>query len=218
MAQATFPASRTHPSSARWARASIALALLIALALPAAAASDPTAEVKNTVDQVISILKNPAYRTNRQERRQKLRAAILPHFDFEAMSRSAMGYHWRSLTGAQRQEFSSAFTGLMEVSYTGKIESYHDQTIEYVKSFNNAPDDAQVNTEIISKSGGEPIHVNYRLKKNADGDWKVYDVLIDNISLVGNYRNQFNRVMNQSGFDGLVKAIKAKETQIDAGK
>jgi phospholipid transport system substrate-binding protein len=215
MDQAMYPTSRTHPS--KTAALGIAAALLITAAV-SAAAIDPTGVVKDTVDQVISILKSPTYRSNQAQRRVHLRAAILPHFDFDAMSRSAMGYHWRALTEPQRQQFTDSFTDLMEASYTGKIESYNDQVIQYVKTFSNGPDDAQVNTEIISKSGGEPIHVDYRLEKTNAGDWKVYDVLIDSISLVGNYRNQFNRVMNQDGFDGLIKAIDRKTQQIDAGK
>jgi len=96
----------------------------------------------------------------------------------------------------------------------GKIEGYKGQEIVYVKETQDGSL-AQVNTKIVPK-GGEAIPVNYRLK-NDDGTWKVYDVVIDNISLVGNYRNQFNRIMNEKGYDKLLAAIKQKQQSIDSG-
>jgi phospholipid transport system substrate-binding protein len=190
------------------------LAFALGLAHVAAAAGDPMAAVKETVKQVLAIVTDPSYKSATSERRGKLREIIAPRFDFSDMARSAMGYHWRTLSQAQRDQFVRTFTGLLEASYMGKIEGYKGQKIVYVKEMQDGAL-AQVNTNIVPQ-GGEPISVNYRLKQT-DGTWKVYDVIIDNISLVGNYRNQFNRIMNQQGYDKLVSAIKQKQQSIDSG-
>jgi phospholipid transport system substrate-binding protein len=193
----------------------VVLAVVLGFTGAAAAdAGDPMAAVKETVKQVLAIVKDPSYKSAGSERRQKLREVIAPRFDFSDMARSAMGYHWRTLSQAQRDEYSRLFIGLLEASYMGKIEGYQGQKIEYVKETQDG-DTAQVNTKIIP-SGGDAISVNYRLKQS-DGTWKVYDVIIDQISLVGNYRNQFNRVMNERGYDKLISALKQKQQALDAG-
>ncbi len=192
-----------------------ALALTLALGAAAAMADGaPMASVKSTVNQVLSIVTDPAYKSATSERREKLREVIAPRFDFTDMARSAMGYHWRTLSPAQRDQFAQLFTGLLEASYMGKIESYKGQRIDYVKETQDG-ELAQVNTNIVQK-GSDPIAVNYRLKQSG-GSWKVYDVLVDQISLVGNYRNQFNRIMNNKGYDALIKAIQQKVESIDSG-
>jgi phospholipid transport system substrate-binding protein len=194
----------------------VVLAVVLGLAGAAAAdtTGDPMAAVKETVQQVLAIVTDPSYKSAGSERRQKLREVIAPRFDFSDMARSAMGYHWRTLSQAQRDEYSRLFTGLLEASYMGKIEGYQGQKIVYVKETQDG-DTAQVNTKIVP-SGGDAISVNYRLKQS-DGTWKVYDVIIDQISLVGNYRNQFNRVMNEKGYDTLISALKQKQQAIDSG-
>lgn len=179
-----------------------------------AAADDPMTTVQETVRQVLSIVTDPSYKSASSERRQKLREVIDPRFDFRDMARSSLGYHWRSLSPAQREEFSQLFTGLLEASYLGKIEGYKGQKIVYLKQSQDGSL-AQVNTNIVPK-GGEPISVNYRLK-NDGGSWKVYDVLIDQISLVANYRNQFNRIINEKGYNELVSALRQKQKAIDSG-
>ena len=190
------------------------LALTLGFAVRASADGDPMAAVKGTVNQVLSIVSAPSYKSATSERREKLREVINQRFDFTDMARSAMGYHWRSLSPAQRDQFVQLFTGLLEASYMGKIEGYKGQKIIYLKETHDG-DLAQVNTQ-IAQSGNEPISVNYRLKQSG-GSWKVYDVLIDQISLVGNYRNQFTRIINQKGYDSLVSAMKQKQQSIDSG-
>jgi phospholipid transport system substrate-binding protein len=192
-----------------------ALAIVVGLAAaPAAADGDPMSAVQGTVKQVLSIVTDPSYKSATSERREKLREVIAPRFDFSDMARSAMGYHWRTLSQAQRDEFVSVFTGLLEASYMGKIEGYKGQKIVYVRESQDGST-AQVNTNIVPK-GGEPISVDYRLKQSG-ATWKVYDVVIDHISLVGNYRNQFNRIMNEKGYDKLVSAIRQKQQSLDSG-
>jgi phospholipid transport system substrate-binding protein len=199
---------------ARLAVVVLAVVLGLAGVVAADTTGDPMAAVKETVQQVLAIVTDPSYKAAGSERRQKLREVIAPRFDFSDMARSAMGYHWRTLSQAQRDEYSRLFTGLLEASYMGKIEGYQGQKIVYVKETQDG-DTAQVNTKIVP-SGGDAISVNYRLKQS-DGTWKVYDVIIDQISLVGNYRNQFNRVMNEKGYDTLISALKQKQQAIDSG-
>ena len=196
------------------ATALLAVTLLAVCAAPIMAADDPMAAVQGTVDQVLSIVQDPAYKSATTERREKLRQIILPHFDFTDMSRSAMGYHWRTLSQTQRDQFVHEFTELLAASYMGKIEGYKGQKIIYGKETQNG-DDAQVDTS-IAQPGGDAISVNYRLKQSG-GTWKVYDVLVDEISLVGNYRNQFNRIMNNKGYNALIAAIQQKVQSIDSG-
>jgi phospholipid transport system substrate-binding protein len=192
----------------------VALALTLGFAVNASADGDPMAAVKGTVNQVLSIVSDPSYKSATSQRRERLREVITQRFDFTDMARSAMGYHWRSLSQGQRDQFVQLFTGLLEASYMGKIEGYKGEKIVYLKETHDG-DLAQVNTQ-IAQSGNEPISVNYRLKQFG-GSWKVYDVLIDQISLVGNYRNQFTRIINEKGYDSLVSAMKQKQHSIDSG-
>jgi phospholipid transport system substrate-binding protein len=192
------------------------IATLCAVSGLQAQAPDAMAEVKATVDQVLSVVKDPNYKASTGERRQKLREIIGSHFDFTAMSRSALGTHWKDLSEQQRQEFTDLFTRLMEASYMGKIESYNNQQIDYQREISEGPQYAQVNTQ-ITQAGQEPVSVNYRLRQDA-GTWKVYDVIINGISLVANYRNQFNRIMNSKGYDALIESLKAKQSQLDTAQ
>src|SRR3990170_4302409 len=186
----------------------LALSALGIFAPSDAAAGDAMAEVKATVDHVLRILKNPEYKSAAVERRQKLREVIGSHFDFADMSRSALGVHWKSLSQEQRNEFVPVFTKLMEAVYISRIESYSGQEIKFLKEKSDNSDYAQVYTSIMQE-GAQPISVNYRLKQT-DRGWRVYDVIVDGISLVANYRNQFNRVINSKGYAELVQQIKTR--------
>ncbi len=213
------PWRRRAVSPRRIASASAAfLALLALLGLatpqPARAVPDPMAEVKATIDQVLQVLRNPAYRNSPRELRARLRTVVESHLDFRAMARSALGVHWRSLPAAEQTQFVTLFTRLMEDTYIGKAASYSGETVEYVRSFQDGPGYAQVNTRLM-QAGHDPISVNYRLQLQ-DGDWKVYDVLVDGISLISNYRTQFNRVINRDGYPKLVEMIKNKVEQLDS--
>jgi len=177
-----------------------------------ALADDAMAEVKETTDQVLQILKNPEYKSAPTQRRQELRSVIGSHFDFTDMSRSALGIHWSSLSPDQRNEFVSLFTRLLEAAYMSRIENYSGQTINVLNERADGPGYSEVYTNIVQGSA-QPISVNYRLKQS-DHRWKVYDVLIDGISLVGNYRNQFNRIVNNNGYDALLQQIKTKVSQV----
>ena len=202
---------RLRPSDAL---AGVTLAMFVALSAPGipaladAAPGEAMAEVKSTVDQVLEILKNPEYKSAAAVRRQKLRDVIGVHFDFADMSRSALGVHWKSLSQDQRSEFVPVFKNLMEAVYMSRIESYSGQEIKILREKSDNSDYAEVYTS-IAQEAAQPISVNYRLKRTDQG-WKVYDVIVDGISLVANYRNQFNRVINSKGYAELVRQIKAR--------
>jgi phospholipid transport system substrate-binding protein len=195
----------------------IATALALSLApsrfIAPARADDPTSVVKTTVNKALEVLRDT--QTPLAQRQDKLRQIVAETFDFTEMAKSAMGYHWRKLTPAQQQEFTNAFIAFIEDSYLGKINDYRGQQVAFLSSRMNGPQYAQVNTDIISPSGREPIHVNYLLVQEG-GTWKIYDVTVDSISIIANYRNQFNRVMNNQGYDTLIKDLKAKQAALAA--
>ncbi len=193
------------------------LILAAALAAPCAArhaiaADDPMSVVQSTVNDALAVLRNrqvPA-----AQRREQLKQIIAKSFDFTEMSRSALGYHWRQISPEQQQEFSQVFTTFIEDSYLAKINDYSDQQVQFVTSRNDGPQYAQVATNIIG-SGKDPVAVNYRLLEK-DGQWKIYDVTVDAISIIANYRNQFNRVMNNQGYPKLISDLKSKQQALAA--
>ncbi len=178
--------------------------------------SDATASVKTIIDQSIVVFKDQQITST--EREQKLRAIAESHFDFAEMAQSAIGYHWKTLTPAQKSEFVPLFTTFIEDAYLSRIESYSVQKIneqiqssmiQFTKQTNDGPDYAEVFSTVVLKDQKDPIPVNYLMRRDAN-DWKIYDITIDSISVIANYRNQFNRVLNSDGYDKLVSIIREK--------
>jgi phospholipid transport system substrate-binding protein len=203
-------------SARRFRLLTAAVLVATALATPlraVAAAPDPMTTVKATVDKFVVILSDPALKANPGDRRQRLKDTAAERFDFAEMGRSALGVHWRDLSDQQRKDFVDLFTRFVEAAYIGRLDSYSGQRIDFVKEANDGPDYSQVTTKII-QSSADPIGLNYRLKLEGN-DWKVYDVTVDNISIVANYRNQFNRVINNQGFDALMNDMRAKQDGLD---
>lgn len=193
-------------------------AILVSLApsrlLAPAWADDPMSVVKTTVNQALDVLRDT--QTPLAQRQDKLRQIVASTFDFTEMAKSALGYHWKQITPAQQQEFTQAFVAFIEDSYLSKINDYRGQQVAFLGMRNDGPQYAQVNTDIVQPNGKDAIHVNYRLLQK-DGTWKIYDVTVDSISIIANYRNQFNRVMNNSGYDTLINDLKAKQAALAAG-
>jgi phospholipid transport system substrate-binding protein len=194
----------------------IAAALVVSLApsrfIAPAFADDPMSVVKNTVNQALDVLRDKS--TPLAQRQDKLRQIVAATFDFTEMAKSALGYHWKQLTPAQQQEFTQAFVAFIEDSYLSKINDYSGQQVNFLRVNQDGAQYAQVNTDIVQPKG-EPIHVNYRLLQE-DGTWKIYDVTVDAISIIANYRNQFNRVMNSKGYNTLIADLKAKQAALAA--
>ena len=187
-------------------------ALLLGAALTAHAGI-PTDQVKGATDQVLKIILDPALKRpdKTSARRQQLRSVVDQVFDWQETGKRALARHWQPLKPEQRQEFSSLFADLVERSYVGKIESYSGEKIVYVGDISEG-DQATVKTKLITKSQTQ-IPIDYRMQKEGDR-WRVYDVLIEGVSLVGNYRTQFNKIIQSSSYDELIKKMKTKQDEL----
>jgi len=185
------------------------ISIFLCLLATSAAADSPTVEIKSTVDQVIKLLTDPRLsgESNKQERRRLLRDTILSRFDFKEMSRRSLGSNWRRLTPKQQDEFVWVFTDLLEKAYLGRIESYNKERFIYINEAIDEPY-AEVRSKIVT-SKGEEFSINYRLKRT-DGMWKIYDLVVEDISLVNNYRSQFNRILSKTSYDELIRRMKEK--------
>jgi phospholipid transport system substrate-binding protein len=175
-------------------------------------ADTPTNLMKQTIDKVIDILKNKELKKpgKAQERRAEIRKVVGERFDFEEMAKRSLALHWRKRIPEERKEFVSLFSDLLERTYIKKIETYTDEKILYTdeKIEGNY---AVVKTKIITKSNVE-VPIDYRLL-NENGDWKVYDVVVEGVSLINNYRSQFNDIIRRDSYEELVKRMKNKEQE-----
>ncbi|MBI4528998.1 MAG: ABC transporter substrate-binding protein [Deltaproteobacteria bacterium] len=176
----------------------------------------PTDKIRETVDKTIAILRNPRLKPQdkTKERRQLLRQAIYPRFDFAEMAKRSLGANWRRRTPQEQREFVAIFTDLLENSYVTSIESYSGEKYTYTKE-SVSKEYAEVDSKFNNKQG-EEISIIYKLYL-VNGDWKVYDVVVENISLVNNYRSQFNRVIANSSYEELVRRLKQKQTELARG-
>jgi phospholipid transport system substrate-binding protein len=183
-----------------------ALALWFLSSRPAAA-GEPTDAIRSAINQGLEILKN-AKLDSRQQRAQvidRLRGVVYPLFDFTEMAMRSLGANWRRLNAEQRKDFVTIFTALLEKTYADQIDLYNGQQVVYTGESIDG-EYAQVDTRIIDKNG-QSYSVVYRLHKTPAG-WKIYDVVAENISVVNNYRSQFNRVIAQSSFEELLRRMK----------
>jgi phospholipid transport system substrate-binding protein len=174
-------------------------------------ASPAGEQVKATIDQVMEVLRDPKLRGDgkKAERREKLRQVVLPRFDFAEMAKRALGNNWNRYPDKQ-QEFVTAFKQLLEETYADQIEAAGSDKVVYLNE-RTEKDYAEVATKVISTKG-EETPMTYKLHP-VDSDWKVFDIVVENISIVNNYRSQFNRVLSNSSLDELIKRIKEKRFQ-----
>jgi len=187
-----------------------ALVLTAGLAQPDdSTAGVPTDQIRVTVDRVLMILKDPALISAgaKEARRSELRKAIFPRFDFEEMAKRSLGSEWRRRTPAEQEEFIRLFTELLKDSYVDSIESYRGNKVVYRRESQDG-DYADVGTKVINERGDE-FTIDYRLNLQGS-EWKVYDVIIENISIVNNYRSQFRRILGRSSFAQLLQTIRDK--------
>jgi phospholipid transport system substrate-binding protein len=180
------------------------------------AAKDPMTQVRTGVADVIAVFRDPAMPL--AERRQKLNALADKYFDFDAMARSVMGYHWRNLTPAQRAEFTPLFAGFIKDVYLTKMQDYVVKKVQeelpavrfnYTHEAFDGADYATVYSDIFLPEQKDPIPVNY-LMHRVNGEWRVYDLTVASIDVIANYRNQFNHAMNAEGFDKLIATMREK--------
>jgi phospholipid transport system substrate-binding protein len=197
------------------ARRALGLALA-ALVLVASAqgvwAATATEQVRSAIDRVLATVDNPALKGDKKivERRAEVRKIADEIFDFREIARRSLGRHWLPLSEAQRTEFVGLFEDLLERSYISKIELYGGEKIVYSAERMDG-DLATVSTKIMTKNGTE-VPVDYRLFKHGDR-WMIYDIGVDGISFVSNYRTQFNKIVQTSGYTGLVEKMKSKQIQ-----
>jgi len=186
-----------------------ALVSLFAIVLTAtvAWAGAPTEQLKTQVEQVIKVLDDPALKDKPAERRTQVRKMAEDIFDYPDTARRALGNHWNQRTPQEREEFTRLFGDLLDRAYISKIDLYQGEKVKWVGESVNA-DDALVKTTIATKSGTE-IPVDYRMHLK-DGRWRVYDVIIEGVSLVSNYRTQFNKIVQTESYDSLVQKLKAR--------
>jgi phospholipid transport system substrate-binding protein len=189
--------------------------LLLARLMVPVEAGEPTDKIRETVNAVMDVLADESLKApNRAaERRAKVRQAVLQRFGFEEMAQRAMGQHWRKRTPQEQQEFVALFSDLLERSYIDKIEGYGGgkQNIRYAKETTDKDGYASVRSEIVSERG-QTYEIEYRLLQR-NGNWQVYDIVIEGVSLVNNYRTQFNKVILEKSYEQLVKQMKLKQEQ-----
>lgn len=171
----------------------------------------PQALVKQTADDVLAIIKNDKeiQSGNQQKLYAVVEEKILPNFDFDRVSRMVLGKNWKTATPEQQASFQKEFRSLLLRTYSSALGKYKDQVIEY-KPMRAEPDakNVSVKTQIL-QAGGQPVAVDYSLVKGENG-WKVYDIVIESVSLVTNYRSQFSNEIRQNGLDSLNKKLADK--------
>jgi phospholipid transport system substrate-binding protein len=198
----------------RWSRlATVGLLYLffcIVLPVPSRAGS-PTEQVRATVDQVLTIVRspNPKSKAQIEAQRAQLLEVIHPRFDFTEMAKRSLGPNWARRTSEEQREFVKIFTALMGRAYANNIESYTSQNVLYTRESEDQ-NYAQVDTKIVSDNQ-PPVTINYKLH-SVDKEWKIYDLVIEDISVVNNYRSQFDRVIARSSFEELMRAMKEKQS------
>lgn len=199
----------------------VTLTLLLFLAIPLTglpvAAGAPTEQIRGTVDKAVLILKDPHLKTpaKTKDRRDQLKQILFTRFDFTEMAKRALGANWRRRTPHEQEEFVRLFSDLLERAYAETIESYTDEKILYVGERLDG-NYADVNSKIVT-SKGEEFSINYRAHL-IGSEWRIYDVVVENISMVNNFRSQFNRVISSSSYEELVRRLKDKQADIKAPK
>jgi phospholipid transport system substrate-binding protein len=182
--------------------------LLAALALPALAQEAPDAMVKRVSGEVLQVVRSdPKVQAGDQQRiREVVETKLLPHFDFERMTALAMGRNWAKASPEQKVQLVDQFRTLLVRTYSGALTQYRDQVMEYKPMrADAAATDVTVRTEVI-RPGQAPVQIDYGMAKTPSG-WKAYDVIVGGVSLVTNYRDEFNEQIKSGGVDGLIKTL-----------
>jgi len=175
-------------------------------------AGAPTDCMKATIDEVLRILREKELKQpgKAEERRRQLEKVVEARFDYQEMSRRALGAPWHKLSDQERQEFVGLFRTLLTNSYAEKIETYSGEGVQYLNE-RTEKDYAEVRTKVLS--GKTEIPLDYRLINKAE-DWRVYDVVVDGVSLVNNYRGQFTKILRESTYSDLVDQLRKKSDKL----
>jgi phospholipid transport system substrate-binding protein len=204
----------------RWSWGALALvtaALLVVWEPTESLAGLATDQVKGTVDQIIKILTDPALKGEKKirERRAKIRQVVLQRFGFTEMSRRSLGRYWNERTPEERTEFVRLYTDLLERAYIDRVDGYTGEQVVYLGESVDG-DYSEVRSKIVTKRNQE-IPILYRLQKT-NANWEVYDVIVEGVSLVNNYRTQFSKIIRTSSYQELVKKMQVKLEGEEAGE
>ncbi len=191
-------------------------AIVLVGALHAAELGPATEAVRQTLDQVFAVLEDQELKSPERaaERRAKLEKVIGQRFDYEEMGKRTLAAHWKKMNRSQQEEFVKLFQSFLSNSYAGNIDGYSGEKIKYVKERHKG-NFAEVQTKVVSSNTALPL--DYRLLKK-NGEYRVYDVIIDGVSLVKNYRGQFSRIIKSSSYDGLLEKLRTKTNQFSKPK
>ncbi|MDO9533088.1 MAG: ABC transporter substrate-binding protein [Deltaproteobacteria bacterium] len=187
----------------------LGLTLNLLVGVAGAWAGPPTEIAKQVIERALEALNDPSSQS--EVRRQKVKRIVDPYFDYQEMAKRSLGPAWGKLSAGQRHEFVQLFAQLLEASYSDKIEKYAQRVkIDYTGEILDG-DYAEVRTVVVRANDRIPL--NYRLINEA-GSWKVYDVVIEGVSLVSNYRSQFSRIIHESSYAELVRRLKTKVSEL----
>ncbi|EFK09125.1 toluene tolerance protein Ttg2D [delta proteobacterium NaphS2] len=187
--------------------------LMLILAAPCFAGA-PTEDIKQTTDRILIVVSDPALKgpENEKKREKLVRQAVDERFDWEAMTKRSLARHWQKRTDSEKKEFITLFGKLLERTYMDKVGSYSGEKVIYTDESTDGKY-ATVTAKILTHSNTE-VEVLYRLK-DLNGDWRVYDISIEGVSMVNNYRKQFNSIIVRSSYNELVKKLKEKVAEKD---
>ena len=196
--------------------AGVALLALTAIAAPARADTmAPDVLVKKVTLEVVTIIKHDRDMRSRAKIIGLIEAKVLPHFDMGTMTASAVGPGWRKATAAQRARLTEEFTTLLVRTYASALAEYSDQKFDF-RPLHAGPDATDVTVEVrVLQAGAQPVPIDYSMERTAEG-WKVYDVSVGLVSLVGNYRTEFGNLVRSEGVDGLIRALHAKNASVES--
>lgn len=189
------------------------------IAATTANALAPDALARSVTDEVLAVIRaDKDIQSGNQKRLLDLvEAKVLPHFSFPLMTQLAMGRNWRQANAEQQKRLIAEFRTLLVRTYTTAFTQYKNQTVEYKPVRMSANDTDVVVQSLVKQPAGQPVAVDYNLEKTGEG-WKVYNVKIEGVSLVENYRNTFNTEIQKNGVDGLIKALADKNRSAQAAQ
>jgi phospholipid transport system substrate-binding protein len=193
------------------------LAVALVAAAPSRAQEAPEVLVKRVSQDVLATIKgDPLIQAGNEARiREVIESKLVPNFDFTRMTALAMGRNWRAATPEQQKRLTDEFKTLLVRTYSGALNQYRNETIDY-KPLRMNPTDVDVTVRtLVMKPVGSPVQIDYSLEKKAEG-WKAYDVIVGGVSLVTNYRDEFNDQIAKGGIDGLVKTLADKNRGVAA--
>jgi phospholipid transport system substrate-binding protein len=197
-----------HPAARRATMLLLVASATVLAGAPVRAQEMPDAMVKRVAQDVLESVKaDPLIQAGNEARiREVIEVKLLPNFDFARMTALAMGKNWRAATPEQQKRLTDEFRGLLVRTYSGALSQYRNETIDFKPLRMNPGDtDVTVRTAVVRASGA-PVQIDYSMEKKADA-WKCYDVIVGGVSLVTNYRDEFNEQIKNGGVDGLIKTL-----------